>query len=449
MHDLKVTSWQLFGHDRLYVNLPDGTAIGWADLGSGTITVLHPRYRDAVTDALARQVPDMPVLGEVDPPDPLMPPTPPPSAPRIPPLRRMRMRKGSEAGERGGTPEQGREDVPPPAHTPRVPEQARPPSQEREPVTASPGEREGRRPPQEQAAGDERSREPARKDAPTREPTREPWPEAESGSRPEPVSASRPGPASGPRPEPESASRPEPVSSVSASAPPGPASPDPTTPEPNAPGRRPELPALTPATDLSTRRPGTALRVQLGESGAGTLVRAATGALRRQKEPDPRRTALSGERRVGAELKRLTRHGWRVLHSVPLSDGTEIGHLLIGPGGVFAVHAEHHPQASVRIDDGTVRFGDGEPQPYALDDRFGAGRARRVLEAYCTFAVPVGTVLVFTGVAALDVVTTPPDVRVLRERQVSSLAPLSGALTPTQVERVYDVARNQEAWAGA
>lgn len=433
MHDLKVTSWQLFGHDRLYVNLPDGTAIGWADLGSGTITVLHPRYRDAVTDALARQVPDMPVLGEVDPPDPLMPPTPP-SAPRIPPLRRMRMRKGAEAGERGGTPEPGREDVPPPAHTtPRVPEQARPPSQEREPAPASPGEREGRRPPQEQAAGDERSREPARKDAPTREPTREPWPEAESASRPEP----------------ESASRPEPVSSVSASAPPGPASPDPTTPGPDTPGRRPELPALTPATDLSTRRPGTALRVQLGESGAGTLVRAATGALRRQKEPDPRRTALSGERRVGAELKRLTRHGWRVLHSVPLSDGTEIGHLLIGPGGVFAVHAEHRPQASVRIDDGTVRFGDGEPQPYALDDRFGAGRARRVLEAYCTFAVPVGTVLVFTGVTALDVVTTPPDVRVLRERQVSSLAPLSGALTPTQVERVYDVARNQEAWADA
>ncbi|MET9806918.1 NERD domain-containing protein [Streptomyces halstedii] len=451
MHDLKVTSWQLFGHDRLYVNLPDGTAIGWADLGSGTITVLHPRYRDAVTDALARQVPDMPVLGEVDPPDPLMPPTPP-SAPRIPPLRRMRMRKGAEAGERGGAPERGREDVPPPAHTPRVPEQARPPSQEREPVTASPGEREGRRPPQERAAGDERSREPARKAAPTREPGPGPesgsWSEPapgsvpEPGARREPESGARREPASGSWPEPASGARPEPLSPASAS-------PEPTTPEPTAPGRRPELPALTPATDLSTRRPGTALRVRLGESGAGTLVRAATGALRRQKEPDPRRTALSGERRVGAELKRLTRHGWRVLHSVPLSDGMEIGHLLIGPGGVFAVHAEHHPQASVRIDDGTVRFGDGEPQPYALDDRFGAGRARRVLEAYCTFAVPVGTVLVFTGVTALDVVTTPPDVRVLKERQVSSLAPLSGALTPTQVERVYDVARNQEAWVGA
>jgi len=84
MQDLKVTSWQLFGHDRLYVNLPDGTAIGWADRGSGTITVLHPRYRDAVTDALARQVPDLPALvGEEA---PTVPPGPPP-VPRIPPMR--------------------------------------------------------------------------------------------------------------------------------------------------------------------------------------------------------------------------------------------------------------------------------------------------------------------------------------------------------------------------
>ncbi|MEK8144833.1 hypothetical protein NKH18_34675 [Streptomyces sp. M10(2022)] len=70
MQELHVTSWQLFGHDRLYVNLPDGTAIGWADRASGTITVLHPSYRDAVTDALARQVPDLPELVETAPSGP-------------------------------------------------------------------------------------------------------------------------------------------------------------------------------------------------------------------------------------------------------------------------------------------------------------------------------------------------------------------------------------------
>ncbi|MFJ8887177.1 NERD domain-containing protein [Streptomyces sp. NPDC102402] len=375
MQDLKVTSWQLFGHDRLYVNLPDGTAIGWADRGSGTITVLHPRYRDAVTDALARQVPDLPalvgepVVGEEGRAGlPAMPA--PPAVPRIPPMRGMR--------KRGAV----REPEPVTAEVP-------------EPVAAP---------------------VPAR----TAVPDQPPAPAAASVAVSEPVAAA----VSEPVAVPDRVAVPEPGGR-----------------------RRPDvLPALTPASDLAPRRPGAALRQQLGESGAGALVRAATGALRRHRDADPRRGALAGERRVGAELKRLTRHGWRVLHSVPLPDGTEIGHLLIGPGGVFAVSTDHRPGASVRIGDGTLRTGDGTPQPYALDDGPGARGARAVLEAYCAFDVPVQTVLVFTGVTALDVADTPPGVRVCRERQLSALAPLTGVLTPTQVERVYDVARNGEAW---
>ena len=60
--------------------------------------------------------------------------------------------------------------------------------------------------------------------------------------------------------------------------------------------------------------------------------------------------------------------------------------------------------------------------------------------------MPVQTVLVFTGVTALEVVATPAGIRVCRERQLSALTPLTGVFTPTQVERIYDVARNREAW---
>ncbi|MFB8028097.1 MULTISPECIES: nuclease-related domain-containing protein [unclassified Streptomyces] len=363
MQDLKVTSWQLFGHDRLYVNLPDGTAIGWADRGSGTITVLHPRYRDAVTDALARQVPDLPALVGEDAPAAVPSPPVPPVAPRIPPMRGMRKRGAAR----------------------------------RDPAVPVPGADPG-------AVG-ERVAEP--------EPASVPAPDVESV----PTVVRGPDPGSAPRAERR---------------------------------RRPAvLPPLTPASDLAPRRPGAGLREQLGESGAGSLVRVATGALRRNKEADSRRGALAGERRAGAELKRLTRHGWRVLHSLPLPDGSEIGHLLIGPGGVFAVSTEHRPGARVRIGDGTLRIGDGAPQPYDLGGTPGAHRAREVLEAFCTFDVPVQTVLVFTGVTALEVVATPPAVRVCRERELSALAPLTGVLTATQVERVYDVARNGEAWLDA
>ncbi|MEU1482309.1 NERD domain-containing protein [Streptomyces sp. NPDC005752] len=382
MQDLKVTSWQLFGHDRLYVNLPDGTAIGWADRGSGTITVLHPRYRDAVTDALARQIPDLPSLvGEDVPAGPAAPRTPP-QVPRIPPMRGIRKRgvvqEPAPAVEQTSAPapETGHEPVAAPA-----------------PVSA-----------------------PVRESAPVQEPA--PVPESAHGHGPvEASGAPVPDPVAGHGPERR--------------------------------GRPGALPPLTPASDLASRRPGAGLREQLGESGTGALVRVATGALRRHRDADPRRVALAGERRVGAELKRLTRHGWRVLHSVPLPDGTEIGHLLIGPGGVFAVCTEHHPGASARIEDGTLRIDDGAPQPYELDGRPGARRARAALEAYCAFDVPVQTVLVFTGVTALEVASTPAGTRVCRERQVSVLAPLTGVFTPTQVERVYDVARNREAWLDA
>ncbi|WP_405631664.1 NERD domain-containing protein [Streptomyces sp. NBC_01174] len=389
MQDLKVTSWQLFGHDRLYVNLPDGTAIGWADRGSGTITVLHPRYRDAVADALARQVPDLPALvGEDAPAGHPAPPVPPP-VPRIPPMRGMR--------RRGAGPDTAAVRKP----APPEPESGQDMAAVRKPVPP---------PDPERVRGSEPAPEPVA--APQRAPV------------PDPVAASAPAPAPASGGAEASAAAPEAVRR----------------------GRPAVLPALTPGSDLASRRPGTGLREQLGEGGTGALVRAATGALRRHKDGDPRRGALAGERRVGAELKRLTRHGWRVLHSVPLPDGAEIGHLLIGPGGVFAVRTDHRPGASVRVGDGTLRLDEGDPQPYALDGSPDARRARAALEAYCAFDVPVQTVLVFTGVTALEVVATPDGIRVCRERQLSALTPLTGVFTLTQVERIYDVARNAEAW---
>ncbi|MET7366985.1 NERD domain-containing protein [Streptomyces sp. NPDC005566] len=406
MQDLKVTSWQLFGHDRLYVNLPDGTAIGWADLASGTITVLHPRYRDAVTDALARQVPDMPALCEAPRPGP-------PPAPRIPPLRRMRKPDaprpappdGESGWESGWEPDERRDGA-------RVPEQGRaretaPAPEQQVPAGQPEPQGPGRKPEAQVPAGQSEPQGPGRKPE-AQVPAGQSEPQGRAGQSERRVPAGQP--------------------------------------EPQVPGRRPVLPALTAVNDLATRRPGAALRSQLAENGPGLLVRATTGALRRSKEADPRRGALAGERRVGAELRRLTRHGWRVLHSLPLPGGAEIGHLLIGPGGVFAVRTEHRPGASVRIGDGTLRIDEGAPQTYVLEPGPGTRHARTVLETHCAFAVPVQSVLVFVGVAALDVLATPPDVRVCRDRHLSALAPLKDVLTPTQVERVYDVARNRDAW---
>ncbi|MEU0584308.1 hypothetical protein [Streptomyces sp. NPDC006132] len=72
-----------------------------------------------------------------------------------------------------------------------------------------------------------------------------------------------------------------------------------------------------------------------------------------------------------------------------------------------------------------------------------------MLEHYCGLPVPVEPVLVFVGVTDLKVVATQLSVRVYQERQVAALAPLSGVLTPEQVEQVYSVARHRQAWLQA
>ncbi|MGW7336642.1 nuclease-related domain-containing protein [Streptomyces sp. NPDC054808] len=283
--ELHVTRWKRYGHDRLYANLPDGTAVGWVDVTTGDITVLRAEYRDDVIAVLTRHLQN---LAEPVPPD---------------------------------------------------------------------------RAPETQA--------------------------------------------------------------------------------------RPMLPPLTPADDLAVNPPGRALRDLLDESGPGLMERVVSRLLRRTSKWDRWRKGLAGERRVGAELNRLGRHGWRVLHSIPLANKVDVDHLLIGPGGVFSINTKHHHKRAVWVGDDSVIVDHGKPAPYARKSRAEAKRVGRMLERYCDFPVPVEPVLVFVGVTELKVVATQLDVRVYQERQVSALAPLSGVLTADQVEQVYSVARHRQAWNNA
>ncbi|MFF6784538.1 nuclease-related domain-containing protein [Streptomyces sp. NPDC012510] len=43
----------------------------------------------------------------------------------------------------------------------------------------------------------------------------------------------------------------------------------------------------------------------------------------------------------------MRRHGWWVLHSIPLPRNVDLDHLLIGPGGVFSVIADPSRQAGM------------------------------------------------------------------------------------------------------
>jgi hypothetical protein len=55
--ELRVSAWKRYGHDRLYVNLPNGQKVAWFDCRSGRLHLLVEEHREGVLDALAPHLP--------------------------------------------------------------------------------------------------------------------------------------------------------------------------------------------------------------------------------------------------------------------------------------------------------------------------------------------------------------------------------------------------------
>ncbi|KAB7843585.1 nuclease-related domain-containing protein [Streptomyces mobaraensis] len=216
-------------------------------------------------------------------------------------------------------------------------------------------------------------------------------------------------------------------------------------------GRRydPDRLFLPPDDDLAPNRPGETLRARLDASRAGRGTLLLARLLGRRPAEDRWRRALAAEQQVGAALDGLTAGGWEVLHSVVLPGDAVIPHLLIGPGGVFAVLVEPTRRAPARADDAVIRVPrERHPRPAVRRARQSAARASLVLTRGCGFPVPVGPVVVLPGATEVHDESERGDVRVLLLRQVTGLRVLGGVLHPDRVDRVHTVARNRRLWLG-
>ncbi|MGW3286479.1 nuclease-related domain-containing protein [Streptomyces sp. NPDC001002] len=188
--------------------------------------------------------------------------------------------------------------------------------------------------------------------------------------------------------------------------------------------------SLHPDDDLAPNRPGEALLVDLDrEPGSAHRLRA-----------DPRRRALTAEQTVGEALDRLDGAGWHALHSVPLPGGDRVHHLVIGPGGLFAVHTLYARKQRVTVADPMVALGRREPQPLLRRVRADADRASYALTA------EVHPVLALAGPADVSVTAPLREVRVLQDTDLSGLARLGGVLKPADVEALHAMARDRGTW---
>ncbi|MFI8948547.1 nuclease-related domain-containing protein [Streptomyces sp. NPDC053750] len=190
--------------------------------------------------------------------------------------------------------------------------------------------------------------------------------------------------------------------------------------------------SLHPDDDLAPNRPGEALLVDLER---------APGPAHRLRRPDPRRRALAAEQTVGAALDRLDGAGWHALHSVPLPGGDRVHHLVIGPGGLFALHVLPARRQRVHIADPVVTLGRHEPLPLMRRVRADADRASYALTA------EVHPVLVLVAPAHVTVAAPPRSVRVLTDEELPDLSRPGGVLKPADVEALHAMARDRATWA--
>ncbi len=130
--------------------------------------------------------------------------------------------------------------------------------------------------------------------------------------------------------------------------------------------------------------------------------------------------AAKEEQRISAELDELPA-GWYVVHAVGAGEFGDndrpIDHVVIGPGGVYAIYLEHQPGAKVWVSEHTVTI-DGRDSERLRETRFEARRSTNVLTEVCGFDVTVQSVLVLIGAATMQTLSRPAEVHVRTQHDI-------------------------------
>lgn len=171
--------------------------------------------------------------------------------------------------------------------------------------------------------------------------------------------------------------------------------------------------------DLTSVRPGEHLddQARLLREAAPTRTRLAR-ILRVHNDERAYRIGAKGERQVASKLADLGPK-WHVLHSLVLSDsGTDLDHLVIGPGGVFCINTKNHPGKKVWVGGNTLMVS-GQRQGYVGASRSEAKKVSRILTTACGHHVQVDPIVVIAN-GDLKVKEQPKGVHVASRRRIRS-----------------------------
>jgi hypothetical protein len=119
--------------------------------------------------------------------------------------------------------------------------------------------------------------------------------------------------------------------------------------EPPAPSSEPERPWL----DLSTNAPGAEARAQaIARRDAAPVRTLAARVFGIKTDERAWRIGADGEEKVAAQLRKVIEKDprWQVIHVIEVgTPGSDIDHVVIGPGGVFTINTKNHPDSKVWV----------------------------------------------------------------------------------------------------
>jgi hypothetical protein len=205
-----------------------------------------------------------------------------------------------------------------------------------------------------------------------------------------------------------------------------------------------------PWTDLALNTPGQGIRTLAKAHRDAAPFR--TGVARLfNVHTDERayRVGADGEEATAKQLARLPRE-WYALHSVPVgSHGSDIDHVVIGPGGVFTINTKHHPRSTVWVAGETFLI-NGRRQPYVRDSRFEVKRAMRLLANATGSPVPVVGVIAVVGAHEGFKVKEQPKggtVHVVSRKELAGwLMQRPVRFNTVEIGCIYDHARRSTTW---
>lgn len=208
-------------------------------------------------------------------------------------------------------------------------------------------------------------------------------------------------------------------------------------------------------TDLALNRPGQSAREQAEIHLATDREKSKfwTGVARVldvKTEERAWRVGANGEETVGGRLDKLKADGWFVLHALPIGHkGSDIDHLLIGPGGVWTINTKNHPGKTIWVSPRQIRV-DGHVVPYLRNSEFEAERVRKILLEKLGWEPFVkASIVILTGglLPNITIKQMPEKVVILDRMDIPAyFRRKTGALTPQGIEEVYNLARKSTTW---